>query len=272
MMHNQIVIFIVSDSIGETAEQVVRAVLGQFKGNDYVLKRYAFTDTEDKIYNLIDEADEQNAVVAFTIVVPELRNLMVEECESRGVVYNDILSPMIGTFKRAIGTEPLNQPGTIRRLDDKYFKKVEAIEFAVKYDDGKDPRGIKKADIVLIGVSRTSKTPLSMYLAHKNIRVANIPLVPEVPVPDELFEISSKRIIGLITDPEKLNAIRLERLKSMGLSNSAVYADMNRIMEELEYAEKLMRKIGCPFIDVSNKAIEESANTIIQIMKETNIY
>jgi regulator of PEP synthase PpsR (kinase-PPPase family) len=178
----------------------------------------------------------------------------------------------MGTFKRAIGTEPLNQPGTIRRLDDKYFKKVEAIEFAVKYDDGKDPRGIKKADIVLIGVSRTSKTPLSMYMAHKNIRVANIPLVPEVPVPDELFEISSKRIIGLITDPEKLNAIRLERLKSMGLSNSAVYADMNRIMEELEYAEKLMRKIGCHFINVSNKAIEESANIIIQIMKKTNIY
>ena len=271
-MHKQIVVFIVSDSVGETAEQVVRAVLGQFKENNYVLKRYAFTDNEDKIYNVIEEADKQNAVIAFTMVVPELRNLIVEECLSRGIVYSDILSPLIGIFKKAIGSEPLNQPGTIRRLDDKYFKKVEAIEFAVKYDDGKDPRGIKKADIVLIGVSRTSKTPLSMYLAHKNIKVANIPLVPEVPVPDELFEISSKRIIGLITDPQKLNVIRLERLKTMGLSNSAIYADMNRIMEELEYAERLMRKIGCPFINVSNKAIEESANTIIQIMKETNIY
>jgi len=271
-MHNQIVIFIVSDSIGETAEQVVRAVLGQFKGNNYVLKRYAFTDNEDKIFDVVDEAEKQNAVVAFTIVVPELRRIIVDECKSRGVVYNDILSPLIGTFKKAIGTEPLNQPGTIRRLDDKYFKKVAAVEFAVKYDDGKDPRGIKKADIVLIGVSRTSKTPLSMYLAHKNIKVANIPLVPEVPVPNELFEIPAKRIVGLITEPEKLNEIRLERLKSMGLSNGAIYADMNRIMEELEYAEKLMKKIGCPFINVSNKAIEESANTIIQIMKENNIY
>lgn len=271
-MHDQIVIFIVSDSIGETAEQVVRAVLGQFKGNDYILKRYAFTDNEEKIFNVIDEAEKQNAVVAFTIVVPELRDMITAECNSRGVIYNDILSPLLSTFEKAIGTEPLNQPGTIRRLDDKYFKKVEAVEFAVKYDDGKDPRGIKKADIVLIGVSRTSKTPLSMYLAHKNIKVANIPLVPEVPVPDELFEISAKRVIGLISEPEKLNAVRLERLKSMGLSNGAVYADMNRIMEELEYAEKLMKKIGCPFINVSNKAIEESANTIIQIMKENNIY
>lgn len=271
-MHNKVVIYVVSDSIGETAEQVVGAVLGQFKGNDYVIKRYAFIDTEEKVFNVVDEAKEENAIVAFTIVVPELRNLLIEECNDRGIIFNDILSPLIGTFKDVIGVEPLNEPGTIRRLDDKYFKKVEAIEFAVKYDDGKDPRGIKKADIVLIGVSRTSKTPLSMYLAHKNIRVANIPLVPEVPVPDELFEIRPKRIIGLITDPKKLNAIRLERLKSMGLSNSAIYADMNRIMEELEYAEKLMRKIGCPFIDVSNKAIEESANLIINIMKENNIY
>lgn len=271
-MRNQVVIYIVSDSIGETAEQVTRAVLGQFKGNDYILKRYPFVDTEDKIFDVAEEAKAEGALLVFTIVIPELRRLLIEECENRGIIYNDVLSPLLETFEKVIGTKPLNEPGTIRRLDEKYFKKVEAIEFAVKYDDGKDPRGIKKADIVLIGVSRTSKTPLSMYLAHKNIKVANIPLVPEVPIPEELFEIPSKRIIGLITDPEKLNAIRLERLKSMGLSNDAIYADLNRIMEELVYAEKLMRKIGCPFIDVSNKAIEESANLIINIMKENQIY
>lgn len=271
-MNDHVVIYIVSDSIGETAEQVTRAVLGQFKGNDYVLKRYAFVDTEEKILEVVESAVRQKAMLVFTIVIPELRRLLVEECLRAGIPYNDILSPLLETFEKVIGKAPLNEPGTIRRLDDKYFKKVEAIEFAVKYDDGKDPRGIKKADIVLVGVSRTSKTPLSMYLAHKNIKVANIPLVPEVPVPEELFEIPAKRVIGLITNPEKLNAIRLERLKTMGLSNNAVYADMNRIMEELEYAEKLMRKLGCPFIDVSNKAIEESANLIINIMKENKIY
>ncbi len=122
------------------------------------------------------------------------------------------------------------------------LKKVEAIEFAVKYDDGKDPRGIKKADIVLIGVSRTSKTPLSMYLAHKNVKVANVPLVPEVPIPDELYQIPTNRIIGLTTDPIKLNEIRQERLKALGLSNTATYANVDRILEELEYADKNYEK------------------------------
>jgi regulator of PEP synthase PpsR (kinase-PPPase family) len=168
--------------------------------------------------------------------------------------------------------EPKNEPGLIRKLDEKYFKKVEAIEFAVKYDDGKDPRGLKKADIVLIGISRTSKTPLSMYLAHKNIKVANVPLVPEVPVPDEIFEVPPKKIIGLTTNPIKLNEIRQERLKALGLSNEANYASMERILEELDYAEGLMKRLGCPVIDVSTKAVEESANIIMDIMKQNQCF
>ena len=148
-----------------------------------------------------------------------------------------------------------------------YKRQVEAVEFAVKYDDGKDTRGIKKADIVLVGVSRTSKTPLSMYLAHKNFKVANVPLVPEVPAPAELFEKDTKRVFGLIANSQKLNEIRQERLKALGLSNNANYASISRIEEELEYSKKIMEKLQCKVIDVSNKAVEETAGIILEIMK-----
>jgi regulator of PEP synthase PpsR (kinase-PPPase family) len=164
--------------------------------------------------------------------------------------------------------EPLYEAGLNRRLDADYFKKVEAIEFAVKYDDGKDSRGIKKADVVLLGISRTSKTPLSMYLAHKNIKVANIPLVPEVEPPKELFESIKGKIIGLTNDPDKLNHIRMERLKALGLDYTANYANMERILNELDYAEKLFHKLRCPVINVSTKAIEETASIILSIIRE----
>ncbi len=145
-------------------------------------------------------------------------------------------------------------------------KRVEAMEFAVKYDDGKNPLGLLKADLILVGVSRTSKTPLSMYLAQKKIKVANVPLVPEVPPPDELFQVSPRKVVGLIIDSRKLNEIRAERLKIMRLPPDANYATLNRIGEELEYAMNIMDRIGCPIIDVSNKAIEETANKIMELV------
>jgi [pyruvate, water dikinase]-phosphate phosphotransferase / [pyruvate, water dikinase] kinase len=138
----------------------------------------------------------------------------------------------------------------------------------VKYDDGKDPRGVLGADVVLIGVSRTSKTPLSMYLAHKRLKVANVPLVPEVEPPEELFQIPTSRCIGLTIDPQQLNHIRQERLKSLGLATGANYASMERIIYELEYADQVIRRLGCPLIDVSNKAVEETANMILDMLKK----
>jgi regulator of PEP synthase PpsR (kinase-PPPase family) len=155
----------------------------------------------------------------------------------------------------------------MRKLDDEYFRKIEAIEFAVKYDDGRDPRGILRADIVLVGVSRTSKTPLSMYLAHKRYKVANVPIVPEVKPPDELYQIPRSKCVGLIISPDKLNEIRTERLKALGLGARANYASYERILEELDYAEKIMKRVGCPVINVSNKAIEETAGLILDILK-----
>ena len=142
------------------------------------------------------------------------------------------------------------------------------MEFDVKYDDGKNPLGLLKADVVIIGVSRTSKTPLSMYLAHKQIKVANVPLVPELAPPEELFKVPPYKIIGLLIDPFKLNEIRSERLKTMGLSDTATYADMKRIDDELAYAKGIMRRLHCQIINVSNRAIEETAGIIMEYVRK----
>lgn len=258
----------VSDSIGETAEMVARAAAEQFKDINYEIKKYPFVSNEEQIKELIDDASESKSIIVFTTVLENLREAIKIECKKHNLPYIDVMSPLIKSFETFLDAKPANEPGIIHRLDEKYFKKVEAVEFAVKYDDGKDPRGVLKADIVLIGVSRTSKTPLSMYLANKNIKVANIPLVPEVPIPDELFQISPKKIVGLTTNPIKLNEIRQERLKALGLSDKATYANVERILEELEFADGLMKRLKCPVINVSNKAVEETANLILEIIKK----
>ena len=268
MNNNDIVIYIISDSIGETAEQVAKAAISQFETESYELRRFPFITDKNQIIEILEEAKHEKPVVIFTMVLEELKDFLVDEATKRGIAHIDVMSPIIKSIGSVLNFVPKREPGLIRRLDEKYFKKVEAIEFAVKYDDGKDPRGLKKADIVLIGISRTSKTPLSMYLAHKNMKVANVPLVPEVAPPKEIYEIPSKKIIGLTTNPMKLIEIRQERLKALGLKHEANYASMERILEELDYAEEIMKKLNCPVIDVSSKAVEESASIILEIFRE----
>lgn len=258
-------IYIVSDSIGETADQIIKAAVSQFDV-EYEVKRYSYISNSKQLEDILYDASKENSIVIFTVVVPELRSRLIEIASDYNIPVVDLMHSVVDAFSSLFNQEPSNEPGLIRRLDDKYFRKVEAIEFAVKYDDGKNVRGLREADVVIIGVSRTSKTPLCMYLAHKNIKAANIPLVPEVPVSDEFFKVNKKKIIGLTTNPIKLNEIRQERLNALGLSNDANYASMERILKELDYAEEIMKKIGCPIIDVSVKAVEETASIIFEIM------
>ncbi|QZY56564.1 pyruvate, water dikinase regulatory protein [Crassaminicella profunda] len=267
-MNRRLVVYVISDSIGETGEQVVKAAISQFVCKDCEIRRFPYISEEEQIIEIMNEAKNENSMIVFTMVIPSLRKILLEKAKEHNIITVDAMTPIVEALEKALKETPKNEPGLIRKLDEKYFKKIEAIEFAVKYDDGKDPRGLKKADIVLIGISRTSKTPLSMYLAHKNIKVANVPLVPEVPVPDELFKIYPRKIIGLTTNPIKLNEIRQERLKALGLKNEANYASMDRILKELDYAENIMKRVGCPIIDVASKAIEESAGIILEIIKE----
>ncbi len=261
------IVYIVSDSIGETAEFVVKAVASQFNTGHVDMRRVPFVENKEQIASVFEEAQSCHAIIAYTLVVPELRKAMEDESLKHNVCTADILGSLMGAFSRVTCKVPHTEPGRVRKLDDVYFRRVAAVEFAVKHDDGKDPRGLTDAEIVLVGISRTSKTPLSMYLAHQGIMVANLPLVPEVEPPEELFWIPPEKIIGLVIDPHQLRQIRYERLKALGLVANANYVAVERIEEELTYARRVMNKLGCTVFDVSNKAVEEVANRIIQLVR-----
>ncbi len=261
-------IYAISDSIGETSESVIKATTSQFVQEKFDIIRVPYVKSADQVRNIVAEAATENAVICYTLVSPDLRETIATCAEQSGVEVVDVLSPMLKAIEKNYGLVPKNQPGLIHALDHEYFKRVAAIEFAIKYDDGKNPWGLLKADLVIIGVSRTSKTPLSMYLANKKLKMANVPLVPEIPPPEELFRISPKKIIGLLIDPYKLNEIRSERLKAMGLADGANYADLKRITEELDYAKAIMRRIHCTSINVSNRAIEETASMILDYVRK----
>jgi len=269
---DNLIIYVISDSVGETAQQVTKAALSQFNREyNCEIRRFPYVADEKFLMEVLESGKHEGAIIVYTLVSENLLNITKDFCDKEELSHVDLMTPLINQISKKTGVKPKREPGIIRKLDESYFKRVEAIEFAVKYDDGKDPRGILKSDIVLLGISRTSKTPLSMYLANKNIKVANVPLVPEIPIPKEVFEINPKKIIGLTNTPEKLNSIRQERLKALGLSSNSSYANLERILQELDYSEKIMKKAGCPVIDVSNKAIEETAGIILDIMKENGL-
>lgn len=267
-----LIIYVISDSVGETAQQVAKAAISQFMINDnYEIRRFPYVVDKKFLIEILNSGKNENAIIIYTLVDESLSTLTREYCLKEGLSNIDLMSPILTEIAKKTDKKPKREPGIIRKLDESYFKRVEAIEFAVKYDDGKDPRGVLKSDIVLVGISRTSKTPLSMYLANKNIKVANVPLVPEIPLPKELDDINPNKIIGLTNTPEKLNKIRQERLKALGLSSNANYANIERILQELEYSDTIMKRLGCPVIDVSNKAIEETAGIILDLIKENGI-
>jgi len=264
-------VYIVSDSVGETAELVTKAAASQFEASSIELRRIPYIEDTNTIDEVISMAKESTSIIAFTLVVPELRDYLKRKTEEENIKAIDIMGPMLDGIQNLVNAPPKFRPGMVHRLDEDYFRKVEAIEFAVKYDDGRDPRGLLRADIILVGVSRTSKTPLSMYLAHKRVKVANVPLVPEVAPPEELFKVNPNKCIGLTIRPETLNSIRSERLKALGLQAQASYANMERIQTELDYSKRIMDQIGCQVIDVSNKAVEETANIILESFRKSRL-
>lgn len=263
----RVTVYVLSDSVGETAELVVKAAISQFDEARTKIRRIPYVEDIGTVDEVVAEAKENHGLLAFTVVIPEIRSYIIKRAEEEGLPVYNILSPLLNMLEERLEEKPKNESGLIHTLDEDYFRKVEAIEFAVKYDDGRDPRGVLRADVVLVGVSRTSKTPLSQYLAHKRLKVANVPLVPEVEPPEEIFTISPDKIIGLKISPEKLNGIRAERLKALGLKPEANYATIQRIEEELRYSEDMMKKLGCQVIDVSTKAVEETANIIYQFVQ-----
>ena len=257
-------IFAVSDSIGETAEQVAEAAASQFPENVEV-KRVPYVKSLEDVEDLMSDIKEcERAMIVSTIITVNVREYLTQKCVESNLSVINVLGPIINIASSLLDQQPQYNPGAMWKTDEAYFKRIEAMEFAMQYDDSKDYRGLKNADVVLVGLSRTSKTPLCMYLANKGIKAINIPLVPEVDVPKELFEIDKHKVFGLTINPLQLIEIRKRRLdKFHRIPSNIEYAGDARILEEFDFADKIIRKLGCRTIDVTQRAIEDTALIII---------
>lgn len=262
-------IFAVSDSIGETANQVAIAAASQFS-NDVVVERIPYIKTLEDIEDVISAVKEceGEAIIVSTIITVNVREYLTQKGIENNISVINVLGPILNVASSKLNRLPDNNPGAMWETDEDYFKRIEAMEFAMQYDDSKDYRGLKNADVVLIGLSRTSKTPLCMYLANKGIKAINIPLVPEVGVPQELYEIDKKKVFGLTINPLQLIEIRKRRLdKFHRIPSDIEYAGDARILEEFEFSDKIIRRIGCKTIDVTQRAIEDTALIILDTLK-----
>ena len=262
-------IFAVSDSIGETANQVAIAAASQFS-SDIVVERMPYIKTLDDVKDVIEAVNsfEEESIIVSTIITVDVREYLTQKGAESNIPVINVLGPILSIASSKLNKVPDNNPGAVWKTDEEYFRRIEAMEFAMQYDDSKDYRGIKNADVMLVGLSRTSKTPLCMYLANKGIKAINIPLVPEVGVPDELYEIDKKKIFGLTINPLQLIEIRKKRLDKFNkISSDIEYAGDARILEEFEFADRIMRKIGCKTIDVTQRAIEDTALIILNTLK-----
>ncbi|CCK84580.1 Putative phosphotransferase HMPREF5505_0251 [Lactobacillus equicursoris 66c] len=257
-------IIIISDSAGETAFNNAQAAAVQFPGAEINYRRYPFITDQKKLDKTLDEIEQYpNLVIVYSLVDEKLQLPIIKYAREHKAKYIDILSPIIEAISQTTHLKPEGLVGANHQLTTKYFNRISAMEFAVMYDDGKDPRGFLEADVVLLGVSRTSKTPLSLLLANKGLKVANLPLVPQTHIPKEIYEIDPKKIIGLTNDPKVLNRIRRQRMISYGMDPDTTYSNMDSINEELESAMALYKKLGCFVINVAERSIEETAALIM---------
>ncbi|HET8715819.1 MAG TPA: pyruvate, water dikinase regulatory protein [Holophagaceae bacterium] len=259
-------LYIVSGGSGETAHRMVQAALTQFAaGENLVLRRFQNVRDRAEMERVLELAKEKGAVLVHTTVSKELRIFLEDRCKAEGIVQVDLFGSLLDTLAGFLKEQPEERPGLFHSVDDKYFRRIEAIEFALKYDDGQDPTGITEADIVLVGLSRTSKTPLSMYLAMEGHKVMNIPLVPGVQLPPSVETIPQGRIVGLTIQPERLQEIRLHRMKRMGGAGQADrYTDMAHILEEMAYADAVFKAHRrWPVLDVTGRSIEETAGLVL---------
>jgi [pyruvate, water dikinase]-phosphate phosphotransferase / [pyruvate, water dikinase] kinase len=256
---------VISDSTGETAVRLVHALEAQFPGQEFEEIRHPRVETVDDLQLALNRAKSRPAVIIYTLVHPELRDAARTLCRRYRLHYCDLLGHPIDAVARVAGVSAQMTPGARAPLDSTYFKRIAAIEFAVKYDDGVGA-GLHEAEIVLVGVSRTSKTPLSMYLGYLGYKAANVPVVKGIDPPSALFEIDQSKIVGLTIDAARLQEIRRQRAARLG-GNQRAYAELLEIYAELEQAAALHRRVGCPVIEISELSIEETAARVIRMVE-----
>ncbi|WP_223901709.1 pyruvate, water dikinase regulatory protein [Lactobacillus laiwuensis] len=257
-------IIIISDSAGDTAFNNAVAAAAQFPDAQINYRRYPFIINKEKLEDTFAEIVQYpNLLLIYSLVKDEMQIPVIRFVREHQIQSVDILSPAIESIQKLTGLKPQQRIGAQHKMNQKYFDRISAMEFAVMYDDGKDPKGFLEADVVLLGVSRTSKTPLSLFLANKNLKVANLPLVPDTHIPKEIYQIDPKKIIGLTNDLSVLNEIRRERMISYGLNPDTSYSNIDAIKKELDSAQKLYDQLGCFVINVAHRSIEETAAIIM---------
>ena len=260
-------ILVLSDSLGETADLVARAAASQYPRESFQIVRLAKVASPGSLEEVVRAAAEEGCVFFYTLADPEMRDRMHVLVTELGLGAVDILGPAVEALGNTACAGPTGEAGAIRKTDRGYFQRIDAMEFAVRHDDGRHPEGLAEAEVVLIGVSRTSKTPLSMYLAFKGYKVANIPLMSEVEPPPELFDVDPRRVFGLVSDVDLLASIRSQRLVELG-SYARAYAEREAVQRELDTARSLMRTLGCIVVRTDNRAIEETAQEIIRYLEQ----
>ncbi len=269
--HNEqeLTIYIVSDSIGETAQRMIHATLTQFPDLTQIeIKKFPYIKDEMEFLNVLELAREKNAIVVTTLVNESFNALGHQYANEHQLSYIDYMSELITMIEKHTTSMPLMESGALRKMNTEYFNRIEAIEYSVKYDDGKHFTDIGEADALIVGVSRTSKTPLSMYLANKGYKIANIPLVPEVTIPESVFQHKNLKVFGLTASPNYIANIRKNRAEALGISKTSTYNSLERIKKELSYAEEIFNKLNAIVINTEYKSIEESAFYIERFLQQ----
>ena len=266
-MNNIYQIYLISDSTGETLDRIFMAIKAQFKNIDYKINTYSFTRTDNQILKILTNAEkETNPIILYSIVDSNLAKYLAKISNEKKIPCFGVLGDLILSFSKLLNQKASHQPSGQHVLNDEYYKRIEAIQFTMNHDDGNLLKEIKKSDIILLGVSRTSKTPTAIYLANKGFKTSNIPLINENSIPKILKENPKLTcVVGLSTEPERLVDLRKNRMNSLKETENNSYTNIEKIKEEVDGAKKTFKKYMWPSIDVTRKSVEETAASIIKI-------
>ncbi len=268
---NRLHLHLLSDSTGETLENIAKAALAQFDGVEIIKHFWPMVRSEKHLNRILSEVADNPGLVIFTIVNRDIRTKLERECRHLGLPSVPALDTVTDALSNMLGQEAKARPGRQHILDAAYFARVEAIQFTIAHDDGVGWENWEEADIVLAGVSRTSKTPTSIYLANRGYKTANIPIVPESPPPDSLYHLKNPLVVGLITGASRLVQVRRNRLLSLNQAPETDYVNEEKVKEETQYARRMFADNGWPMIDVTRRSIEESAAAIINLYNERHV-
>ena len=266
-MSNTYQIFLISDSTGETLDRIFLSLKAQFKNINYKVNSYSFTRTENQILKILDLATKkQNSIILYTIVDNNLAKFLANTCDKKKIPCFGVLGSLILSFSKLFNQKASHEPSGQHVLNDEYYNRIEAIQFTMNHDDGNLINDVEKSDIILLGVSRTSKTPTSIYLANKGLKTANIPLINKNSIPDSLKKNPDKLcVVGLTTEPERLVDIRKNRMNSLRESKHKDYTNLEKIKKEVDDAKDAFKRYKWPTIDITRKSVEETAASIIKI-------